>query len=377
VQKSGDRIRVTVQLVSVQDKAPLWAQTFDEKMADIFTMQDTISEQVARAMQVKLSSDEQRQLVKRGTENVLAYQEYLRGRFFWNKRNEEGLRKCMEHFQQAINLDPNYAQAYVGLADSYAILAYYDGTVSKDDAFPKAKEAVLKALSIDEALSEAHASLALIKTYYDYDSVAAESEYRRAIEINPNYATAHQWYSDFLMSMGRMPESMSEITCAQELDPLSPIINTTLGERLFYMRRYDEAIAQLRYTLDIEPNFAPAHFALGLALEQKGSYVEAVAQMRKANGFAVSPGLQASLAHALAVMGQKSEANKILEELKKPQDCADPYSIAVAYMGLGDRQAAIDWLQKLKNKKGLFEMLLKIDPRLDGIRSDPKFQEIL
>jgi tetratricopeptide (TPR) repeat protein len=254
VQKSGDRVRVTVQLVNVQDRHPLWAQSFDEKLTDLFTLQDAISEQVAQTMLVKLNVDEQQQLRKRDTENVEAYQEYLRGRYFWNKRNDEGLKKGLDHFQRAINLDSNYGQAYAGLADAYTLIAHYRiKPYAPGETFQKARAAAIKALDIDETLAEAHTSLAFIKTYYEHDLSGAESEFKRAIELNPDYATAHHWYSEYLAMQGQEQEAMTEIKRAQELDPLSPVINTTLGERLYLARRYDEAIRQLQRTLELAP----------------------------------------------------------------------------------------------------------------------------
>ena len=378
VQKAGERVRVTVQLVNVQDRNPRWAKSFDENITDIFALQDTISEQVAETMMVKLSGEEQRQLRKRETENVEAYQEYLRGRYFWNKRDEEGLRKSLDHFQQAINLDANYGQAYAGLADAYTLLVFY-----KVDSFPpdetcqRAKAAANKALGIDETLAEAHASLALIKTRYEHDESGAETEFKRAIELNPNYATAHHWYSEYLAMSGREPEAMMEIKRAQELDPLSSVINTTLGERLYYARRYDEAVTQLRKTLEIAPDFGAAHFALGLALEQKGRFEEAISELQKVKGTAaINLSTLASLGHTYALAGHQDKARKILHELLAEKK-SEPYEIAMVYQGLGDKQQVLGWLRQIRDKRGELRMLFRLDPRLDSLRSEPGFQEFL
>ena len=378
VQKAGDRVRVTVQLVNVQDRNPLWAQSYDEKITDIFTLQDVISEQVAQTMLVKLNVDEQRQLSKRETENVEAYQEYLRGRYFWNKRNEEGLKKSLERFQQAITLDPAYGQAYAGLADAYTLIAHYRiKPYAQDEAFQKGRAAAIKALKIDDTLAEAHASLAFIKTYYDQDASGAESEFKRAIELDPDYATAHHWYSEYLAMRGQEQEAMIEIKRAQELDPLSPVINTTLGERLYLARRYDEAIRQLQKTLEIAPDFGPAHYTLGLAFEQKGMYEDAIFELRQARAISdSSQNVLASLGHTLALAGQKGAAHRILDELLAKDDPV-PYAIAVIYQGLGEKQQTIGWLKKVKDKKDALDMMLKLDPRLDNLRDDPGFQGLL
>jgi TolB-like protein/DNA-binding winged helix-turn-helix (wHTH) protein/Tfp pilus assembly protein PilF len=378
VQNAGDRVRVTVQLVNVQDRNPLWAQSFDEKLTDIFTVQDLISEQVARKMLVKLNVDEQRQLSKRETENIEAYQEYLRGRYFWNKRDDEGLKKSLERFQRAIALDPDYGQAHAGLADAYTLIAHYRiKPYVQDDTFQKARTAAIKALDIDDTLAEAHASLAFIKTYYDHDEAGAESEFKRAIELDPNYATAHHWYSEYLAMRGLEQEAMTEIKRAQELDPLSPVINTTLGERLYLARRYDESIRQLQKTLEFAPDFGPAHYTLGLAFEQKGLYEEAIFELRKARDTSGnSQNVLASLGHTLALAGQKSAAYKILGELLAKEDPV-PYAIAVIYQGLGEKQQTIGWLKKVKDKKDALDMMMKFDPRMDNLRDDPGFQKLL
>lgn len=376
VQRSGERVRVTVQLVNVENRDPLWAKSFDERLTDIFTLQDSISEQVAQSLMVRLNADDQRRLRRHETESVGAYQEYLRGRHFWNLRNEEGLKKSRDHFQQAINLDSNYGRAYAGLADAYILLASYKvSSFPPDEAFRKAKAIATQALSIDETLAEAHASLGLISARYDRDDLRAETEFKRAIELDPNYATAHHWYSEYLAMIGREEEAMTAIKRAQELDPLSPVINTTLGERLYFARRYDEANEQLRRTLEIAPDFGAAHFALGLTLEQKGMFEEAIAELQKAKGnAAIDLAAAASLAHVFARAGQPDKARRILDQLLAEKN-AEPYLIALVYQGLADKQQVIGWLEKTKNN-GEACMLLKLDPRLDSLRSERKFQDL-
>jgi TolB-like protein/DNA-binding winged helix-turn-helix (wHTH) protein/Tfp pilus assembly protein PilF len=371
VQRAGDRVRVTVQLLDVRAGRPLWAQSFDEELRDIFVVQDAISQQVAEAMLTRLNGDEQQRLRKHDTDSVAAYQAYLRGRYFWNKRNAEGLRKSVVYFQQAIDTDPSYAVAYAGLADAYNLLVgYHLAEKSSAESIQRAKAAAIKALEIDETLAEAHTSLAAIKFNFDMDHAGAEREYLRAIELNPNYATAHHWYADFLSMMNRPAAAMVEIKRAQELDPLSPIINTTLGEHLYYLRRYDEAVAQLRKTLEIDPNFYLAHYFLGLSYEQKGLYAEAIAELQQARNLASNNAtmMLAALGHTYAVSGRKHEARQTLNELLKLNDPA-PYAIATVYIGLGEKQQASVWLQKVPGAEA--EWLLRTDPRLDSLRSDP------
>jgi TolB-like protein/DNA-binding winged helix-turn-helix (wHTH) protein/Flp pilus assembly protein TadD len=375
VQRAGDRVRLTVQLLSVSDGRPLWARSFDERLTDIFAVQDAISEQVAQAMLLSLNGEERKRLRKHDTVNIDAYEAYLRGRYFWNKRDEEGLTKSIQYFQQATGIDPAYALAYAGIADAYSVLVGYGFSASSpEESFLKAKVAALKALELDETLAEAHTSLALIKVYYDHDNLGAEREFRRAIELNPSYATAHHWYSEYLATVDRQAEAMAEIKRAQELDPLSLVINTTLGERLYYARQYDAAICQLLKTLEIDPDFSLARFALALAYEQKGGYAEAVQELARAKGRA-GGGVQyaGALGHTYAVSGRQVEAREILNELLRTRPEAS-YEIATIYAGLGEKQRALEWLRK--SPKKYLTGIMKADPRWDGLRSDPKFEDL-
>jgi TolB-like protein/DNA-binding winged helix-turn-helix (wHTH) protein/Flp pilus assembly protein TadD len=378
VQKAGQHVRVTVQLVNVHDEAPLWAQTFDQEMTDIFAVQDAISEQVARSMMITLNGDDQKQLRKRPTENVAAYQEYLEGRYFWNTRNKDGLTKSVGRFQRAIDLDEKYAQAYSGLADAYIVLVSYRiESIDPDEGIRKARDAATKALAIDDSLADAHASLAMIRTRYDRDDAGAEVEFKRAIQLNPNYATAHHWYSEYLARCGRETEALMEIKLAQEIDPLSPVINTTLGERLYFERRYDEAIGHMRKTLEFSPNFASAHFLLGLALEQKEMFEEAISEFQKANDITgVSQAANASLGHIYALAGRPREARRVLHELLA-RKTSEPYEIALVYQGLREKKQVLDWLEKIEHEEVESNMMLRLDPRLDDLRSDPRFQKLL
>jgi TolB-like protein/DNA-binding winged helix-turn-helix (wHTH) protein len=378
IQRAGDRVRVNVQLISVRESRPLWAAKFDERFTDIFTVQDSISAQVAEALTLKLTGEEQKLLAKRYTDNVEAYQSYLRGRYFLNKRNEEGLRKGIGYFTEAIEKEPAYALAYAGLADAYSVLGFYQfGTLAPEESFQRAKAAAMKALELDETLAEAHASLALARMDVDHDEAGAEREYRRAIELNPNYATAHHWYSDFLAMMDRQAEAMTEIKRALELDPLSLVINATLGERLFYARQYKEAESQLRKTLEMDESFGPAHYLLGLTYEQLGMYEESIAELNRARELSGgSPWMVAALGHSLAMAGRRAEAQQMLVELKQlaTRRHVSPYDIATIYTGLGEKTQAFEWLQKMY--KPQTRRLLKADPRMDSLRQDPRFQEL-
>jgi DNA-binding winged helix-turn-helix (wHTH) protein/TolB-like protein/Flp pilus assembly protein TadD len=379
IQRSGDRVRVTVQLTSVRESKPLWAHSFDERFTDIFTVQDSISAQVAEALTLKLTGEEQRLLAKRYTDNVEAYQSYLRGRYFLSKRSEEGSRRAIAYFTEAIEKEPDYALAYAGLADAYSVLGFYEfGTLAPEENYQRAKTAAMRALELDETLAEAHTSLALAKVDVEHDAAGAEREYRRAIELNPNYATAHHWYSDFLAAMDRQDEAMAEIKRAIELDPLSLVINVTLGERLFYTRRYDEALIQLHKTLELDESFGLTHYLLGLTLEQKGMYEEAIASFNRARELSGdSPFIMAALGHTFAVSGKRGEAQRLLVELKElsRRRKVSPYDIATIYTGLGERAQAFEWLQKLY--KTQTRHMLRSDPRMDSLRPDPRYQELL
>jgi DNA-binding winged helix-turn-helix (wHTH) protein/TolB-like protein/tetratricopeptide (TPR) repeat protein len=377
VQRAGERVRVTVQLLNVGDGATLWAQSFDARLDDIFTVQDSISEQVTQAMVARLSRDDERRMRKHHTEDFQAYQMYVRGRFFWNKRSREGLAKSVECFRRAVELDPGYALAYAGLADAYNVLGSYGlAQPPTEDGARRARDAADRALEIDDALPEAHASLGSIRLYHDGDPAGAEGELRRAVELNPSYATAHHWLSDCLAMLGRQDEALAEIERAQQLDPLSPVIGTTLGERLFYARRYDEAVAQLRQTLELEPDFLPARYVLGLAYEAKGMYGDAIGELERAKELSGNrtPFIVSALAHTYAVSGRRNEARRVLGDLFTLGGDTT-YEIATVYTGLGERRLALAWLRKVESRKSRW--LLETDPRFDSLRADPQFQDLL
>ncbi len=318
-------------------------------------------------------------MVRRYTENVEAYNLYLQGRYFWNKRNEEEVKKGINYFQQAIDKDPTYAAAYSGLADCFNVLGFYSA-LPPNEAFPKAKSAALKAIEIDETLAEAHASLANTIMQYDWDWLNAEKEFKKALELNAAYATTHHWYAEYLAAMGRLDEAIEEKKRASQLDPLSMIINTTLGWMFFFARQYDQAIEQFKRALEIEPNFVPAHFWLAQAYEQKGMFQEAISEFQKAVTLSRSSSYTiASLAHAFAVSGDKVKAKELLEQLKElsRERYISAYEIAEVYVGLGEKNLAFDWLQKAFDERSRALIFLKVEPRLDSIRSDSRFKALL
>jgi TolB-like protein/DNA-binding winged helix-turn-helix (wHTH) protein/Tfp pilus assembly protein PilF len=379
VQRAGDSIRVTVQLVRVADGASLWARQFDEKFTNLFGVQDAISEQAARALTVRLSDEERGRLRKHYTEDVEAYQAYLTGRYFWNKRTAEGYRKGIDQFRQAIGRDQNYALAYAGLADCYVRLNER-GRPPAEGVIPRAKAAVARALEIDDSLAEAHATLGFIKFRFDWDFAGAGGEFRRAIELDPNYAIAHQWYAFYLLATDRAPEAPAELRRARELDPLSLNVGSGFGSYFYFTRRYDEAIDQLRKTLEMDPAFGEARWTLGLAYEQKGMTEQALKEFRDLLSISDgNTGVNASVGHLYAVTGRSAEARGMLLRLQEmsKRRYVPPYDVAVIYAGLGEEEEALAWLEKAYDDHSLRPVWLKFDPRLDGLRGNARYVELV
>jgi DNA-binding winged helix-turn-helix (wHTH) protein/TolB-like protein/Tfp pilus assembly protein PilF len=375
IQKSGDKIRVTVQLLNVRDGSMLWGFQCEEQWTDIFAVQDLVAERVAKALMLKLTGEERELLTKHYTANTEAYQLYLRGRYFLNKSTEEDFRRSIEYFQQALEKDPNYALAYAGLADCYAQLGNY-GLIPMKESHPRAREAATRALEIDDKLGEAHASLAFILTNYYWDWAEAEKRFKRAIELNPNYAMAHSWYSQYLSFMGRSDEAIREANRAQEIDPLSLFINSTIGFVLYLARQYDQAIAAAQKTLELDPNFAVAHMIIGLSYVQKKMYEESISELQKAKH---NPDSRALLGYAYAVAGKRSEARKILDELDQlsKQKYVASAPVGIIYIGLGEKDQVLQWLEKAYDER-LWEVgMLKVAPVFDPLRSDPRFEVLL
>ena len=381
IRRAGGRVRVTVQLVSTAGGAALWADKFDEEFTDIFTVEDAISERVVAALSLRLTGDERRALTRRLTENPEAHQLYLKGRYFWSKRTEGGVKRGIEFFQQAIEQDPNFALAYVGLADSYLLLgvpAAMTGTMPPKEAMPKARAAAERALAIDKGLAEAHASLGQVE-WYEWDWAGAEAEFKRSVRLNPNYATARHWYALHLGRLGRPDEALAEIKRALELDPLSLAINANVGWVLYYARRYDEAIEQCLKTLEMDSTFALAHHRLGSAYVQKGMYGEAIAEFQKAMTYSDEhPTAIAALGHAYAASGNRGEARKVLAELRafSERRYVPRYDMALIYAGLGEKEQALELLEEAYEQHD-FMLLAKVEPRLDGLRAEPRFADLL
>ena len=378
VLRSGGRVRITAQLIQATTDTHLWAQSYERDLRDVLTLQSDVAQAIANEIKIKLTPQEQARLARTGPVNPEAHDAYLKGRYFWNLRTEEGLMKGTELFQQAIEKDPGYALAYAGLADSYGVLGLRALTAPKE-AYPRAKAAASKALEMNETLAEAHASMGLAELEYDWDWVEAEKEFKRAIELNPSYATAHQWYAVYLSAMGRHNEALAEIKRAEDLDPLSPIISVAAGTLFFVARRYDEALAQCRSALELNAGFYLAHSCLGLVYEQEKLYEEAVSEYQKA--IALEPGsprLAAGLARAYAAAGKRTEALKIISNLRElsKQRYVSPYGIAMIYAALGDFGQTFAWLEKAYEERSVGLVEFKVSPWFDPLRSNPRFQNL-
>ena len=378
VRRSGKRIRVTVQLVNVGDGGLVWAERFDEKFTDIFAVEDSISEQVAKALGPKLTGEEKRLLGKRYTEDTEAYEAYLKGRYFLDKRTTEGCKKGIEYFEQAINIDPSYALAYAGLANCYLVFGGYK-LLSTMEYNVRAERAILKALELDGELAEAHSSLGSLRTR-QWDWSAAEKEYKNAIELNPNYAIAHVGYACFLGLIGRAGEAAVEIKRAHEIDPLSLQMNSIKGSLLYLARQYDEAIEQFHKTLALDADFAVAHFCLGYAYEAQGKYEEALtAYQRSRKGLKNLPELSGCLGRIYALSGRRAKGVEAIAELRRlsKKSYVQSYSIALIYAALGEKDEAFRSLEEAYAEHDEDLFLIRVDPRLDSLRADSRFASLL
>ncbi|HSB08878.1 MAG TPA: tetratricopeptide repeat protein [Blastocatellia bacterium] len=378
IRRDGQTVRITVQLVRVEDGSPLWAEKFDDKFTSIFKIEDSMSQRVAESLLPKLTGEEKAVLAKRYTDNAEAYNEYLMGRLFWNKRTVDGMKKAIEHFDNAVALDRNYALAYAGLADCHLLLYSYSDLADKEE-IPRAKAAATKALQIDTMLSEAHTSLAYV-LYMERDISGAEREYKQAIELNPNYATAYHRYANLQASAGRPDDALQTMKRAQELDPLSLIINTSLGQIYNINGRYDEAIEQLRKTLEMDPTFIHARGFLGMAYLKRGMYEDAIREIEKARELSddsVPPQVVSYRGYIYGVTGKRSAAKKILKDLldlRKQRHVSAPH-IAIIYAGLGETDQAFTWLETAYREGELGFGWLN-DPGFDSLRLDPRFADL-
>jgi TolB-like protein/DNA-binding winged helix-turn-helix (wHTH) protein/Tfp pilus assembly protein PilF len=381
VRRDGDRLRISAQLIQVEDQTHLWAQSYEREHRELLAVQDDVARAIAGEIGVQLTAPP---LPLTGGIHATpiapeVYQQYLKGRFFWNKRTEEGYVKALEYFHQAIQRRPDYAPAYAGLADAYALLGSMTNSTSpRLEAMPRAREFAKKALSLDESLAEAHTSLAFVQMHFEHDWSAAERSFLRAIELNPSYVTAHHWYAYCLMAQARVEEALREIRAAQALDPLSLIVNTDLAELLYYARRDDEAIRQAQKTLELDASFALAHRVLGLAYAQKGMHEESVAALEtQVRLTARSDYALAELARGYVLRGDRAQAEKLLRELRTldPQNPGTSIGLAFLYAAMGDKDQAFVWLEKsARDRMGV--ILLKVQPHFDPLRADPRFLAI-
>jgi serine/threonine-protein kinase len=379
VLRLGDRLIIRTELVDTRDGAQIWGEQYNRSPSDILVVQAEIAREISDKLQVNLTAQEQKRLIKRYTDNTEAYEAYLKGRHYWNKRTAEDFKKSIEYFQQAIEKDPRYALAYAGLADSYILLATYN-ILPPTEAIPKARMAAMKALEIDDELAEAHISLAAIEGELEWNWSIAEKEFKQAIKINPNYATAHLWYGEYLVVLGRFDEALAEIKRAHQLDPLSLVVNIALGDVFYYTRRYDEAIEQYGKTLEIDSNFAFAYSYLGSAYLQKGMYAEAIAKLEKARELSGGePLIVAWLGYAFALTGEKDKARAMLNELKErsKREYISPYCLAIIYAGLDKKEQAFEYLQKAYEERSSWLLRLKAEPKFDSLRSDQRFADLL
>ena len=380
VRQSQDALSIQVDLVDAVTGAELWGEEYIRKISDVIAVKQAIAREVTAKLKLKLTGEEQRRLAKGDSTNTEAYRFYLRGRYFWNKRTPDGMKQAIAEFQQAIDRDPNFALGYVGLADCYTGLTFYN-FAAPHETMPRAKESAIKALALDNTLAEAHASLAHVLMNYDWNWSEAEKEFRRSIELKPDYPTAHQWYAiHYLTATGRLEEAVQEMKKALELEPASLVMNTFMGATLYYAGRYDEAIDQCRRTIEMDPNFAVAHWHLGLAYEQKQILDAATEEFKKAISLSGgSPLMRAALGRAYAESQKKHEANEMLNELNEleKRQYVSAYEVAKIYVALGNSEQAFQLLTKASAEHSFHLVNLNVCPQLNSVRSDPRFQDLV
>jgi TolB-like protein/DNA-binding winged helix-turn-helix (wHTH) protein/Flp pilus assembly protein TadD len=380
VRRDSDKVRVTAQLVQMKDQTHVWARQYDRDLSSLLVLQSEIALEIADEIRLTLGDRKQNTPTRQPSlspQTSEAYDLYLRGRYFWNQRTVEGLRRALEYFQQSISKDPNNARAYAGLADANTLLTSYSGA-PPTELMPKARAAALKALELDESLSEAHASLALIVENYDWDWQTAEKEYRRAIELNPNNATAHHWYAEYLTWLGRFDEALRESERARQLDPLSLMIAVDNGQILYYSRQYDVALAKFRTVREVDRNFRPG--LLAAPYEQKGMFADALSELRKWPGSETdSPYYWSMLAYFYGRTDEPAQAQRALAKLEEMnrRRPVDPAIVSWAYLGMGDNDHALSWLEKAYAQHSNAMTALKVEPRYDVLRTDPRFQDLM
>ncbi|MGE5717246.1 MAG: TPR end-of-group domain-containing protein, partial [Acidobacteriota bacterium] len=378
--KAGDVLRVQAELVDVGTGFRLWGARYERPMRDVLAIEEEISREICEHLRFKLSAPERRKVARKQTENAEAYQLYLKGRFSWNKWTPDGIRSAIRFYESAIELDPSYALAWGGIADAFGVLGNIKA-VPPAQAFPQAKSAALRALELDPNLAEAHASLGFVRRFFDWEWSSAEREFRDAVRLSPGYATGHRWYAQLLSGMGRHEEAIAEARRALELDPLSVIIHTAVGDVLFFARRYDDAIDTYRKALALDPDFLAGHSDLARALEYGGRIDEAIRHYERAVALAGNTVTDPSigLANAFAVSGRRREALDVLEELKtrRERQYVSPWGLASIYARLGDAESALEWLERAYDEHDSTLVWLKVHPRFDPLRAEPRFIEIL
>lgn len=378
IQKLDERVRVTVRLLRVADGQQLWAYQCEESCTNLFTAQDAISENIASALALQLTSEDRQRLTKHYTNNTEAYQFYMRGRWFWNQRTAEGFQKAIANFEQALALDPQYPLAWAGLADCWQLLSGYT-IVPPKEAIPKAKAAVEKALALDPALAEAHTTLALIAQNYDRDWPKAEKSYLRAIDVNPNYATALAWYGEMIAWLGRPEEGLPHMRRALKLDPTSLVFNKDLAVILYLARKYDPSVEQLKKTLELDPNFAEGHFWLAMVYAQQGQYQAALTKYQQVWNQWHHLQALAGVGYVYGLMGRSEDARQVLRKMQafSRQKYVQPIRFAQIYTALGEKDQAFAWLEKEYEDRGVGLMGLRTEPIWDPLRSDPRFTNLL
>jgi Tfp pilus assembly protein PilF len=378
VARAGNRVRVSAQLIQAKSETHLWAKSFERELVDVLALQSDIARAIAEQIEVSLTTDEKSRLTASDRVDVKAYEAYLLGRFFLDQGTEESLNKARDQFTKALEIQNNYAAAYSGLASYYAILPFYSA-LSPAEVFPKARATAEKSLELDEKLAEAHASLAYIRAYYEWDWTAAEREFRRALELRPSYADAHFSYSRFLAAAGRMDEAVAEIRRAQNLDPRSLSLKANQALLAYFGGRYDEALKELHDVRELDPTLPLAHWGLGLAYEQKGMGEEAITALLEATSLSKSLNLQSSLGHAYAQFGKREDAREILKMLKErsAESYVPSYYFVLIHTALGETGLAFEWLERTYQERSTVLAYVRIDPRLAPLRSDPRFSRML
>jgi TolB-like protein/DNA-binding winged helix-turn-helix (wHTH) protein/Tfp pilus assembly protein PilF len=378
-RRTTDRVRITAQLIQAKDQTHIWAKDYDRRPEDVLAVQDDVALAVAREIQLRLTPRQQNYLARAHTVDPAAHDDYLRGRYFWNKRTEDAFHKAIEFFDRAIARDPNYAPAYAGLADSYLLLGGY-GLTSQDEEMPEAKAAAQKALALDDQLAEAYTSLGLISLLYEWNWAEGEKDLKRAIQLDPNYSVAHEYYGDgYLWLVGKTDQAIAELRTAHELDPLSPIIATDFAKRLCEAHQYDEGMALFRRTLELDPDFAQAHYELSIVYERRKMYPEAIAEIKKITSWEDLGLTEAELGLVYARQGDRRQARRILEKLRSLSlhQYAEPADFAKIYVAMGESELAIKWLQIAYEQHSPVMLSLRRDPDFDSIRSDPRFQDLV